>query len=191
MSMTLPRSSYGGGYYAAPSYPDTPIYDLLVSERGTPQIAPIRVPAEYTPSNNLPALPSALPALPSGQGSSQQQYTPQGYPSQQQPAPPYQGAQQPAPLHQAPAPHFPQQPQAPQRGGYPSQWPQPQQAGYQQAQMPQRPQQPQAQQRPPQYQQTQQQPQQMQPVRPAVPRQMPSPYEDPYGGHNQYPGRGY
>ncbi|MGW2066113.1 DUF6643 family protein, partial [Streptomyces sp. NPDC001937] len=30
---------------AAPSFPDTPIYDSLVAERGTPQIAPIRVPA--------------------------------------------------------------------------------------------------------------------------------------------------
>lgn len=195
MSMTLPRSSYGGGYYAAPSYPDTPIYDLLVSERGTPQIAPIRVPAEYTAGNNLPALPSALPALPSGQGSSQQQYAPQGYPGgYQQSGPPHQGAQQPAPLQQAPAPYLPQQAQAPQRGGYPTQWPQPQQAGYQQA--PQRPQQPQA---PQPYQQAQQpqqpyqqaqQPPRMQPVRPAVPRQMPSPYEDQHGGQ-QYPGRGY
>ena len=30
-----------------PSFPDTPIYDSLVAERGTPQIAPIRVPAAY------------------------------------------------------------------------------------------------------------------------------------------------
>ncbi|MCF1592882.1 DUF6643 family protein, partial [Streptomyces muensis] len=62
--MTSPRSTYGGGYYSA-SFPDTPIYDSLVAERGTPQIAPIRVPAAYdTPGGNLPALPSALPALP-------------------------------------------------------------------------------------------------------------------------------
>ena len=64
--MTSPRSTYGGGYYSA-SFPDTPIYDSLVAERGTPQIAPIRVPAAYdTGSSNLPALPSALPALPAG-----------------------------------------------------------------------------------------------------------------------------
>ncbi|WP_369218407.1 DUF6643 family protein, partial [Streptomyces flavofungini] len=35
--MTSPRSTYGGGYYSAPSFPDTPIYDSLVAERGTPQ----------------------------------------------------------------------------------------------------------------------------------------------------------
>ncbi len=59
--MTSPRSTYGGGYYSA-SFPDTPIYDSLVAERGTPQIAPIRVPAAYDmPGSNLPALPSALP----------------------------------------------------------------------------------------------------------------------------------
>ena len=64
--MTSPRSTYGGGYYSA-SFPDTPIYDSLVAERGTPQIAPIRVPAAYDmPGSNLPALPSALPALPGG-----------------------------------------------------------------------------------------------------------------------------
>ncbi|MDX3412306.1 hypothetical protein PV708_39775, partial [Streptomyces sp. ME02-6977A] len=61
--MTSPRSTYGGGYYSA-SFPDTPIYDSLVAERGTPQIAPIRVPAAYDmpSSSHLPALPSALPA---------------------------------------------------------------------------------------------------------------------------------
>ena len=58
--MTSPRSTYGGGYYSA-SFPDTPIYDSLVAERGTPQIAPIRVPAAYDmPGSQLPALPSAL-----------------------------------------------------------------------------------------------------------------------------------
>ncbi|MEV8411942.1 DUF6643 family protein, partial [Streptomyces niveus] len=45
--MTSPRATYGGGYYTAPSFPDTPIYDSLVAERGTPQIAPIRVPSAY------------------------------------------------------------------------------------------------------------------------------------------------
>ncbi|TDC59656.1 DUF6643 family protein, partial [Streptomyces hainanensis] len=45
--MTSPRP-YGGGY-SSPSFPDTPIYDRLVAERGTPQIAPIRVPAAYEP----------------------------------------------------------------------------------------------------------------------------------------------
>jgi hypothetical protein len=93
--MTSPRSTYGGGYYAASSFPDTPIYDMLVAERGTPQIAPIRVPAAYDTGSNLPALPSALPALPSGQGH-QPSY---GYP---QPA-------QPTPLQHTPVPSFPQQ----------------------------------------------------------------------------------
>lgn len=98
--MTSPRSSYGGGYYSA--FPDTPIYDSLVAERGTPQIAPIRVPAAYdTGSSNLPALPSALPALPAG-------------PSQQAPSYGYPQAQQPSPLQQAPAAYIPQQ--VPPRG---------------------------------------------------------------------------
>ncbi|ANS63169.1 hypothetical protein SLINC_0945 [Streptomyces lincolnensis] len=105
--MTSPRSTYGGGYYSA-SFPDTPIYDRLVAERGTPQIAPIRVPAEYdTPRSYLPALPSALPALPAGP--SQPSY---GYPQ----------AQQPSPLQQAPAAYIPQQAAAPR--GYPGQQPQ-------------------------------------------------------------------
>ena len=91
--MTSPRSTYGGGYYA--SFPDTPIYDSLVAERGTPQIAPIRVPAAYeAPASHLPALPSALPALPAAP--SQPSY---GYPQ----------APQPAPLHQAPTAYIPQQ----------------------------------------------------------------------------------
>jgi hypothetical protein len=98
--MTSPRSTYGGGYYSA--FQDTPIYDSLVAERGTPQIAPIRVPSAYdSGSNNLPALPSALPALPAG---------PSSYG--------YQQAQQPSPLQQAPAPYIPQQAGAPR--GYPS-----------------------------------------------------------------------
>ncbi|MGW1541622.1 DUF6643 family protein [Streptomyces sp. NPDC002309] len=100
--MTSPRSTYGGGYYSA-SFPDTPIYDSLVAERGTPQIAPIRVPAAYdTPGSHLPALPSALPALPAAP--SQPMY---GYPQ----------AQQPAPLQQAPTAYIPQQAGPPR--GYP------------------------------------------------------------------------
>lgn len=77
-AMTSPRSTYGGGYYSA-SFPDTPIYDSLVAERGTPQIAPIRVPAAYDTGGNLPALPSALPALPAAPSP----YT-YGYPQAQQ-----------------------------------------------------------------------------------------------------------
>jgi hypothetical protein len=106
--MTSPRSTFGGGYYSA--FPDTPIYDKLVAERGTPQIAPIRVPAAYdAPGSYLPALPSALPALPAGP--SQPSY---GYPQ----------AQQPAPLQQAPAAYIPQQASAPR--GYPGPQQQPQ-----------------------------------------------------------------
>ncbi|GAA1888848.1 DUF6643 family protein [Streptantibioticus ferralitis] len=120
--MTTPRGTYGGGYYASSSFPDTPIYDSLVAERGTPQIAPIRVPSPYdTGSSHLPALP-ALPALPSGPSS----YTPQqgtytGYLPNTQPA-----AYQPQP---APAPYIPQQATAPRGypGGYPAQGPGPQQ----------------------------------------------------------------
>ena len=108
--MTSPRSTYGGGYYSA-SFPDTPIYDSLVAERGTPQIAPIRVPAAYDTGGNLPALPSALPALPAA-------------PSPQAPSYGYPQAQQPAPLQQA-APYIPQQAGVPR--GYPGpQAPQPQ-----------------------------------------------------------------
>ncbi|MFI7100643.1 DUF6643 family protein [Streptomyces sp. NPDC050161] len=93
--MTSPRSTYGGGYYASPSFPDTPIYDSLVAERGTPQIAPIRVsPAPYdTGSSYLPALPAALPAAPS--------HPSQGYPGA--------AAQPVAPLQHTPAPYIPQQ----------------------------------------------------------------------------------
>ncbi|MEU6403421.1 DUF6643 family protein [Streptomyces sp. NPDC046985] len=109
--MTSPRSTYGGGYYSA-SFPDTPIYDSLVAERGTPQIAPIRVPAPYDSGSYLPALPSALPALPA---------------APVQPGYGYPQAQQPAPLQQAPTAYIPQQATAPR--GYPG----PQQ------QMPQRP----------------------------------------------------
>ncbi|WP_411142717.1 DUF6643 family protein [Streptomyces sp. x-80] len=113
--MTSPRSTYGGGYYASPSFPDTPIYDSLVAERGTPQIAPIRVspPAYDTGSSYLPALPSALPALPAA-------------PSQPSPGQGYPGAaaQPVAPLQQTPAPYIPQQ--AGTRGYPAPQPPQPQ-----------------------------------------------------------------
>ncbi|GGZ94205.1 hypothetical protein GCM10010371_62570 [Streptomyces subrutilus] len=170
--MTSPRSTYGGGYYSAPSFTDTPIYDSLVAERGTPQIAPIRVPAAYDTPNTgytgggyLPALASALPALPAA--APQQQSAPAyGYPYQQQ------AAQQPMPLQHAPAPYIPQQQPMAARGGYVPQ-PQPQQprpvaaaTGYEA-------------------------------MRPAAPRPMAGPaqvptsvYEDPYG--RPYPqGRGY
>ncbi|MFI2204962.1 DUF6643 family protein [Streptomyces sp. NPDC020192] len=108
--MTSPRSTYGG-YYSA-SFADTPIYDSLVAERGTPQIAPIRVPAAYDTGSSLPALPSALPALPAA-------------PSPQAPAYGYPQTPQPAPLQQAPTAYIPQQASAPR--GYPGpQAPQPQ-----------------------------------------------------------------
>jgi uncharacterized protein DUF6643 len=108
--MTSPRP-YGGGYHSSPSFPDTPIYDSLVAERGTPQIAPIRVPAAYEPIGGYshagaqPALPAALPALPAGPSQPQQT----GY-SGYQTGPARQPA--PAPTPQA-APYFPQQAAAP------------------------------------------------------------------------------
>lgn len=199
--MTSPRSTYGGGYYSAPSFPDTPIYDSLVAERGTPQIAPIRVPAAYdSPSagyssggylpalaSALPALPAALPAaLPPARPQQQQQAPAYGYPYQQQAAPqqmPHmqqmppmpQPMSMPMPLQQAPVPYVPQQPQPfAARTGYVPQ-PQPQQprpvaasTGYEA-------------------------------MRPAAPRPMqaqPAPvpaasFEDPYGRPYQPQGRGY
>jgi hypothetical protein len=124
--MTSPRGSYGGGYYTSPFFPDTPIYDSLVAERGTPQIAPIRVPSAYDSGSNLPALPSALPALPAGPSS--YQTPPQGtYNGFSQP-----GYQQQPPLQQAPAPYIPQQAtaqRAPYNGGYQQQQPQGQYQG--------------------------------------------------------------
>ncbi|MGW4032366.1 DUF6643 family protein [Streptomyces sp. NPDC004838] len=112
--MTSPRVTYGGsGYYSAPSFADTPIYDSLVAERGTPQIAPIRVPSAYDTGNSyLPALPAALPALPAAP---HQQANAYGY-QQQMP--------QPMPLQQAAAPYIPQQPSGPR--GYPGPQGQPQ-----------------------------------------------------------------
>ncbi|WP_438489061.1 DUF6643 family protein [Streptomyces sp. S186] len=93
--MTSPRSTYSGGYYASPSFPDTPIYDSLVAERGTPQIAPIRVnPSPWETGSSLPALP-ALPSAPSAPAHGH------GYPGAvPQPA---------APLQHTPAPYIPQQ----------------------------------------------------------------------------------
>lgn len=175
--MTSPRATYGGGYYTAPSFPDTPIYDSLVAERGTPQIAPIRVPSAYDTGSSyqsnsyLPALPSALPALPAAPS----QPTP-SYGGGYQPQP----AQHPVPLQHAPAPYIPQQ--APPPRGYPGAQPyQPQQ----QQQQP-RPQQP----RPPQ----QQRPGSAtgyEAMRPASPRPAPAPvqYDDPY--NRPYQSRGY
>ncbi|MEU6084471.1 DUF6643 family protein [Streptomyces sp. NPDC047108] len=161
--MTSPRSTYGGGYYSAPTFPDTPIYDSLVAERGTPQIAPIRVPSAYETGSHLPALPSALPALPAGP--SQASY---GYP-------------QPAPLQHAPAPYIPQQASGPRGYPGPQQHPIPGNNGYDQM----RPAAPRpapgrpapVQQRPPQAQ------------RPA-PAQYEDPYGRQYQGR-PYPPRGY
>ncbi|MEU4495878.1 hypothetical protein OG729_34825 [Streptomyces sp. NBC_00210] len=119
--MTSPRATYGGGYYSAPSFPDTPIYDSLVAERGTPQIAPIRVPSaydtgsSYTANSYLPALPAALPALPAAPTPSPAYGY--GYPQQMQ---------QPVPLQHAPAPYIPQQGASVPRG-YPGPQPMPQQ----------------------------------------------------------------
>ncbi|MDI5966724.1 hypothetical protein POF50_022510 [Streptomyces sp. SL13] len=117
--MTTPRGTYGGGYYASSSFPDTPIYDSLVAERGTPQIAPIRVSLpSYDSVSNLPALP-ALPALPSGPSQPMPQQA--GYPGQMPAAYPAQGYPQ-----QVPAPYIPQQAHAPrgyQGNGYPAQAP--------------------------------------------------------------------
>ncbi|MEE4495530.1 DUF6643 family protein [Streptomyces sp. BE230] len=161
--MTSPRSTYGGGYYAAPSFPDTPIYDSLVAERGTPQIAPIRVPAAYDTGNSyLPALPSALPALPAAPSQPNPPYGYQQPMAQQGYAP-----MQPAQLQHAPAPYIPQQPSA-GRGGYQPQSPQ-------QYQQPQRPAPGTG----------------YESMRPASPRPAPaqSPYEDPY--NRPYQGRGY
>ncbi|NJQ03695.1 DUF6643 family protein [Streptomyces zingiberis] len=154
--MTSPRSTYGGGYTSVSAFPDTPIYDRLVAERGTPQIAPIRVPAAY--DSHLPALPPALPALPAGPSAapSSPGYG-YGYPGQQQ-----------SPLQQAPAPYIPQQQAAPR--GYPGQQQYPQSppgggTGYE-AMRPAAP-------RPPA-------------PRPAPPRPAPAPYADPYGQQRPY-----
>lgn len=149
--MTLPRGSYGGGYYATPSFADTPIYDSLVAERGTPQIAPIRVPSAYETGSHLPA----LPALPSGPSAQAPQPMPRPAASHTPPhGHPAAGAPQPAPLQQAPAPYIPQQASTSRGYGYPA----PQQPGAMRPVAP-RPAAP----------------------RPAAPRPMPGSYEDPYG----------
>ncbi|MDT0268797.1 DUF6643 family protein [Streptomyces sp. DSM 44915] len=170
--MTLPRP-YGGGYSSS-AFPDTPIYDRLVAERGTPQIAPIRVPAAYdsmgyqhpAPQPSLPALP-ALPSASSTpppqhggyQGGYQQQApvrqplgapAPGGYPGpgghipQQQPGRPYPGPAAP----QAPAPQQMRPAPQPMRPAAPQQMrpAAPRPGGYQGN--PPYPQQPQAQQAP-------------------------------------------
>ncbi|MEV6106344.1 DUF6643 family protein [Streptomyces sp. NPDC051940] len=106
--MTSPRS-YGGGYYA-PSFPDTPIYDSLVAERGTPQIAPIRVPS-YDSGSSLPALPAPRPALPAAPAQHQPAYQQPSYQQQHTPPRGYPAAPQPA----APQPFIPQQQTQPAR----------------------------------------------------------------------------
>ncbi|MFD5426215.1 DUF6643 family protein [Streptomyces sp. NPDC127084] len=123
--MTSPRSTYGGGYYSVPPFADTPIYDSLVAERGTPQIAPIRVPAAYDSLGSvgggyMPALPAALPALPAAPSQPAPSY---GYPQQMS---------QPVPLQQAQAPYIPQQAGIPRGypGVQPQQTPRPVAAGY-------------------------------------------------------------
>jgi Family of unknown function (DUF6643) len=128
--MTTPLSTYGGGYYSSPSFPDTPIYDNLVAERGAPQIAPIRVPSSsYEVGSSLPALP-ALPALPSASSSHTPQHgTYTGYtPTPQHDT--YTGytpAQQHSsyPAYPAPAAYIPPQASAPHgyTGGSPQQTP--------------------------------------------------------------------
>lgn len=161
--MTSPRSSYGGGYYSAP-IPDTPIYDNLVAERGTPQIAPIRVPAAYDSGSNLPALP-ALPSGPSYQTPANGYAGAGGYGGAggyAGPGAPAGGGHQP----NAPAPYIPQQ--ASPRG-YPGPHQQQHQGGTGYDAM--RPAAP----RPPA-------------PRPA-PRPAPPVYDDPYS--RQHPGRGY
>ncbi|WP_030740903.1 DUF6643 family protein [Streptomyces sp. NRRL F-5135] len=169
--MTSPRAPYGGGYYTAPSFPDTPIYDSLVAERGTPQIAPIRVPSAYDSGNSyLPALPAALPALPAAPSQPSGAYS--GYQPQSAPTP------APTPLQQAPAPYIPQQ-SAPRGYGYPGPA-QPQAPGPIQAQ-------------------PHPQPQPQRPVppgtgyeamRPVAPRPpAPAQYDDPY--NRPYQSRGY
>ncbi|GAA2710027.1 MULTISPECIES: DUF6643 family protein [Streptomyces] len=162
--MTSPRSTYGGGYYASSSFPDTPIYDSLVAERGTPQIAPIRVSSPYDfGGGGLPA----LPALPSGP-SAAQSAPPAGYPAPQQPQ--YGGGQpgpamaQPGGLQQAPAPYIPQQASAPRGPVAPQQLQQRPGAGTN--------------------------PASFEAMRPAAPRPAPGQYEDPYGGGRPYQGQG-
>jgi hypothetical protein len=164
--MTSPRGAYGGGYYASRAFPDTPIYDSLVAERGTPQIAPIRVPSAYEPSNlpALPALPSSVPAHTPPHGMQT------GYMGGPQPS----AYGQVAPLQNTPMPYIPQQAAAP-RGGYSNGYSHG--AGYQ-TQAP--------------YQNGSSYATGARPVppRPAPPRQAPAPYGDAQYGR-PYPGQGY
>lgn len=110
--MTSPRP-YGGAYHSSPSFADTPIYDSLVAERGTPQIAPIRVPSAYEPQGGYqhapaqPALP-ALPALPSGP--SPQPHAHPGYQAAHAPQPGTYVPQQAAAPRPYPSPQGPQAP---------------------------------------------------------------------------------
>ncbi|MFI9202598.1 DUF6643 family protein [Streptomyces sp. NPDC053048] len=125
--MTSPRSTYGGGYYASSSFPDTPIYDSLVAERGTPQIAPIQVssPYDFRSGGGLPA----LPALPSGPSAHPGPHGPQGgyagqapqYGGNAGPAGPGPGPVQPMGLQQAAGPYIPQQASAPRGPAGPQQ----------------------------------------------------------------------
>jgi hypothetical protein len=184
--MTSPRATYGGGYYSAPSFPDTPIYDSLVAERGTPQIAPIRVPAMYDTGNSyVPALPSALPALPAAPSHPQPAY---GYPQAAAPQPaPVQQYQQAPHLQQAPMPQLQQAPvpYIPQQGGPQRGYPGPQAPQMQrpvapvaaQGQQPQRPVAPAG----------------YEAMRPVAPRPAPAAqtYEDPYNRQYQQGGGGY
>jgi hypothetical protein len=116
--MTSPLSTYGGGSYASSAFPDTPIYDRLVAERGTPQIAPIRVTPSYDMGSSLPA----LPALPSASTS----YMP--HTSQHGAFTGYTPAPQPAAYHTqpVPTPYIPQQASGPRgyTGSHPQQAPQ-------------------------------------------------------------------
>lgn len=136
--MTSPRP-YGSGYFAASPFPDTPIYDSLVEERGTPQIAPIRVPS-YEAGHHLPALPAPRAALPPAPvpapAPAPHPHPPHGTHVAPSPQPPVYG-HQPAPQPVPPQPFIPQQAQ-PARWdqGYEQQRPQPQQPRPQQQSAP-------------------------------------------------------
>lgn len=170
--MTSPRP-YGGGYYAAPAFPDTPIYDSLVEERGTPQIAPIRVPS-YDSGHHLPALPApraALPPAPVPAPAPMQHHPHTAYSAH---TPAY-GGHQPAPQPAPPQPFIPQQAQPRWDQGYEQPRPQQQQPRPQQQSAP-----------PPGYEAMRPvaprpaPPQQAQPARPASPQTYADQYARPY-----------
>jgi hypothetical protein len=170
--MTSPRP-YGGGYYSSPSFPDTPIYDSLVAERGTPQIAPIRVPSAYDSLGGYPhpGTQPALPALPAAP-SPAQPAAPTGY-SGYQAAPARQTRPAPAPAPTPQPAHY-----LPQQAAAARPYPAPQAPAPQQM----RPAAP--------------RPAAPRPAapRPAAPRQMPGGYQNPYPTPAQqqpYPGQGY